>query len=183
MNRKYIKNEIIYLGRIRLNFNILDSTINQINFESVCSCPSYFITTIMAQRLTYRRRLSYRTESNKVRMYRLGGKEVVETNLSFFLLLYSVKTPGGKLVYQYVGKRGQIPKCGECGVEIAGIKAMRPIELKNAPRCQRTTARAYGSSKCHKCVRTRIIRAFLIEEQKTAKLVYKKQQKEKKGSK
>ncbi|GAM22302.1 hypothetical protein SAMD00019534_054770 [Acytostelium subglobosum LB1] len=116
----------------------------------------------MVQRLTYRRRLSYRTESNKVRV---------------------VKTPGGKLVYQYVGKKGQIPRCNECGTEINGIKAMRPLELKNAPKCQRTVARAYGGAKCHTCVRTRIIRAFLIEEQKTAKLVYKKQQKDKKAAK
>eukprot|EP01133_Synstelium_polycarpum_P005750 gene5750-6656_t len=113
----------------------------------------------MAQRLTYRRRLSYRTESNKVKV---------------------VKTPGGKLVYQYVGKRGQVPKCGECGTQLAGIKCLKSFELKNVAKCHRTVDRAYGGSKCARCVRTRIVRAFLIEEQKTAKLVYKKQQKEKK---
>ncbi|KYQ89445.1 S60 ribosomal protein L34 [Tieghemostelium lacteum] len=117
----------------------------------------------MTQRLVYRRRLSYRTTSNATKV---------------------VKTPGGNLVYQYIGKKGKVPSCGECGVKLFGIPALRPHQYKNIPKCRRTVARAYGGSKCATCVRTRIVRAFLIEEQKTAKLVYrKKQRKEKKSSK
>ena len=33
--------------------------------------------------------------------------------------------------------------------------------------------RAYGGSRCHCCVRNRIVRAFLIEEQKIVKAVIK----------
>lgn len=54
----------------------------------------------MAQRVTYRRRLSYNTKSNKVKV---------------------VKTPGGKLNVQYLAKRATAPKCGDCGDELAGV--------------------------------------------------------------
>ncbi|EAL64219.1 hypothetical protein ACTFIW_012912 [Dictyostelium discoideum] len=116
----------------------------------------------MVQRLTYRRRLSYRTTSNATKI---------------------VKTPGGRLVYQYIGKTGKVPRCGECGVNLAGIPALRPYQYKNLPKSRRTVSRAYGGSKCAKCVRNRIVRAFLIEEQKTAKIVFKKQQKDLKQKK
>lgn len=53
----------------------------------------------MVQRLTYRRRLSYNTTSNKVKI---------------------VKTPGGKLAYLHVGKNGTVPKCGDCGTALQG---------------------------------------------------------------
>ena len=45
-------------------------------------------------RVTYRRRKSFRTVSNKVR---------------------KVKTPGGKLVLHYTGKKGKAPTCGDAG--------------------------------------------------------------------
>jgi len=35
--------------------------------------------------------------------------------------MFSVKTPGGKLTYQYVKKRGTVPKCGDCKVELPGV--------------------------------------------------------------
>lgn len=35
----------------------------------------------------------------------------------------------------------------------------------------RTVSRAYGGSRCATCVRQRIVRAFLIEEQKIVKKV------------
>ena len=43
--------------------------------------------------------------------------------------------------------------------------------FKNARKSEKTVARAYGGSRCHKCVRQRIVRAFLIEEQKIGKRV------------
>ncbi len=55
----------------------------------------------MAQRLTYRRRHSYRTKSNKVKI---------------------VKTPGGKLVYQHKDKTANVPKCGDCGLNLSGVR-------------------------------------------------------------
>ena len=50
----------------------------------------------MVQRVTYRRRKSFNTASNKVR---------------------KVKTPGGKLVLHYMGKKGKGPQCGDSGCE------------------------------------------------------------------
>ena len=38
---------------------------------------------------------------------------------------------------------------------------------------KKTVARAYGGSRCAHCVRDRIVRAFLIEEQKIVKQVLK----------
>eukprot|EP00158_Paraphelidium_tribonemae_P000440 Partr_v1_DN22310_c0_g2_i1_m9406 putative Ribosomal protein len=109
----------------------------------------------MAERLTYRRRLSYNTKSNRVRV---------------------VKTPGGKLAYQYTKKRGNSPSCGDCGCTLTGIPALRPREYSRLSKRQKSVTRAYGGSRCGTCVRTRIVRAFLIEEQKIVKKVMKAQQ-------
>jgi large subunit ribosomal protein L34e len=106
----------------------------------------------MVQRLTYRRRLSYNTKSNRVKV---------------------VKTPGGKLTYQYVKKRGTVPKCGDCKVELPGIKASRPKERMTLTKRLKTVSRTYGGSRCAKCVRLRIVRAFLIEEQRIVAMVMK----------
>ncbi|ORZ00199.1 60S ribosomal protein L34-B [Syncephalastrum racemosum] len=110
----------------------------------------------MVQRLTYRRRLSYNTRSNRVK---------------------AVKTPGGKLVYQYQKKPVKGPRCGDCGEALAGIKALRPRVFANISKRQKTVNRAYGGSRCGSCVRNRIVRAFLIEEQKIVKRVIKQQKK------
>jgi len=106
----------------------------------------------MVQRLTYRRRLSYNTKSNRVKI---------------------VKTPGGKLTYQYVKKRGTVPKCGDCKVELPGIKASRPLQRMSMSKRLKTVSRTYGGSRCAKCVRLRIVRAFLIEEQRIVAMVMK----------
>eukprot|EP00274_Cyanoptyche_gloeocystis_P006910 CAMPEP_0196655432 /NCGR_PEP_ID=MMETSP1086-20130531/5172_1 /TAXON_ID=77921 /ORGANISM="Cyanoptyche gloeocystis , Strain SAG4.97" /LENGTH=119 /DNA_ID=CAMNT_0041987737 /DNA_START=95 /DNA_END=454 /DNA_ORIENTATION=+ len=110
----------------------------------------------MTQRLTYRRRHSYATKSNKVRV---------------------VKTPGGKLVYQYVKKIAAGPKCGDCGKSLQGIPHLRPKQYMSISKRQKTVSRAYGGSRCSNCVKSRIIRAFLIEEQKIVKKVLKSQAK------
>ncbi|XP_042891897.1 60S ribosomal protein L34-like isoform X2 [Penaeus japonicus] len=105
-------------------------------------------------RLTLRRRLSYNTASNKRRI---------------------VRTPGGRLVYQYVKKRGKRAACGNCKRELAGVVRCRPYELKRMPKHRKKVSRAYGGSLCHTCVRERVVRAFLIEEQKIVVKVLKAQ--------
>ncbi|XP_065834124.1 large ribosomal subunit protein eL34-like [Oscarella lobularis] len=99
----------------------------------------------MTQRLTYRRRLSYNTKSNRRRVS---------------------KTPGGRLVYLYTKKPGKVPCCGDCKLPMRGLPAVRPKKLQLLSKPKKTVARAYGGSRCGKCVRERIIRAFLIEEEK-----------------
>ncbi|KAL2510155.1 60S ribosomal protein L34-1 [Forsythia ovata] len=108
----------------------------------------------MVQRLTYRKRHSYATKSNQHRI---------------------VKTPGGKLVYQTTKKRASGPKCPVTGKRIQGIPHLRPAEYKRSrlSRNRRTVNRAYGGVLSGGAVRERIIRAFLVEEQKIVKKVLK----------
>merc|ERR1712087_531597 len=119
-------------------------------FESDFDC-----LTAMVQRLTYRRTLSYNTSSNRRKI---------------------VKTPGGRLVYQHIGKLAKAPKCGDTGVRLRGVKAGRPRQLATSSKRQKTVTRAYGGSLCGAAVRSRIIRAFLIEEQKIVVKVLKAKQ-------
>ena len=106
----------------------------------------------MVDRVTYRRRKSFRTASNVVR---------------------KVKTPGGKLVLHYMGKKGKGPQCGEAACErrLHGVPVLRPKEYSRISKRQKKVSRAYGGSRCGVCVRKRIVRAFLIEEQKIVKKV------------
>nr|ABW23187.1 ribosomal protein rpl34 [Arenicola marina] len=111
------------------------------------------------QRLTFRRRLSYNTTSNRRKI---------------------VKTPGGRLVYHYKKKLGSVPKCGDCKVQLHGITPSRPMERCRMSKRLKTVSRTYGGSRCHRCVRERIVRAFLIEEQKIVVKVLKAQAQAKK---
>ena len=61
--------------------------------------------------------------------------------------------------------------CGDCKTSLPGIKHMSNPEFKNAKKRETTVTRAYGGSRCANCVRQRIIRAFLVEEQKIVKRV------------
>merc|ERR1711872_1061845 len=113
------------------------------------------IATMSSNRLIYRRRNPYNTRSNKVRV---------------------IKTPGGSLRYLHIKKAGSAPKCGDCGTKLPGIPALRPREYSQISRPKKTVQRAYGGSRCANCVRDRIVRAFLIEEQKIVKKVLKETQ-------
>merc|ERR1711956_115480 len=108
----------------------------------------------MVQRITYRRRLSYNTKSNKRK---------------------TVRTPGGKLVFQYLKKRPTLPKCPMTGLKLKGIKPATNQEKTRLSRRQKTVYRAYGGVLSHKAVREKIVRAFLIEEQKIVMKVLKAQ--------
>merc|ERR1711981_79949 len=109
---------------------------------------------IMVQRVTYRRRLSYNTKSNRRKI---------------------VRTPGGKLVFQYLKKRPNVPKCPMTGIRLKGVKPMRPSEKSRHSLRQKKVYRAYGGVLSHKAVREKIVRAFLIEEQKIVMKVLKAQ--------
>ncbi|KAH7730990.1 60S ribosomal protein L34 [Aphelenchoides avenae] len=106
----------------------------------------------MVQRLTYRRRLPYNTSSNKVKVS---------------------KTPGGRNVYLYRKKSGNVPKCGDTGVPLKGIRAARPRKLSKLTKRLKTVTRTYGGCLSPQAVRQRIIRAFLVEEQKIANKILK----------
>merc|ERR1712077_171414 len=108
----------------------------------------------MVQRVTYRRRLSYNTKSNRRKI---------------------VRTPGGKLVFQYLKKRPNVPKCPMTGLRLKGVKPMRPSEKSRHSLRHKKVYRAYGGFLSHKAVREKIVRAFLIEEQKIVMKVMKAQ--------
>ncbi|KAK1072881.1 60S ribosomal protein L34B [Friedmanniomyces endolithicus] len=107
-------------------------------------------------RLTYRRRQPYNTVSNKVRI---------------------IRTPGGEHRYLNVKKKGSAPKCGDCGMKLSGIPALRPREYAQISRPKKTVSRSYGGSRCANCTKDRIVRAFLIEEQKIVKKVMREAEK------
>merc|ERR1712073_294049 len=111
--------------------------------------------TKMVQRITYRRRLSYNTNSNRRK---------------------KVRTPGGKLVFQYLKKRPAVPKCPMTGVKLKGVKPTRPADRKRLSLRHKKVFKAYGGVLSHKAVREKIVRAFLIEEQKLVNLLMRDQQ-------
>merc|ERR1711918_97621 len=114
----------------------------------------------MVQRLTYRRRHCYATKSNGVR---------------------KVKTPGGKLTLHTISKNYAAPKCGDCHKGLQGVPVMKPYLYKRLAKNKKTVSRAYGGSRCAGCVRMRIVRAFLIEEQKIVKQVLAEKMSQSKG--
>ena len=82
---------------------------------------------MLDRRVTYKRRASYRTKSNRFR---------------------KVKTPGGKLAIQYIKKKTN-------GTKMQGIKVMRPADFKRTSRTHRQVSRAYGGVLTHQEVRER----------------------------
>ena len=82
---------------------------------------------MLDRRVTYKRRASYRTKSNRFR---------------------KVKTPGGKLAIQYTVKKTQ-------GTKMAGVKVARPATFKRLGRAKRTVSRPYGGVLTHTDVRER----------------------------
>mmetsp|Transcript_67524 Transcript_67524/g.108757 ORF Transcript_67524/g.108757 Transcript_67524/m.108757 type:complete len:130 (+) Transcript_67524:137-526(+) len=101
-------------------------------------------------RLTYRRQCRYNTKSNMQRI---------------------LHTPGGKLVYQAIQKKAKGPHCGDCNKALIGLPRLRPMEYRRLKNREKRVSRAYGGSRCAHCVRNRVVRAFLIEEQKCVKQV------------
>mmetsp|Transcript_5877 Transcript_5877/g.7226 ORF Transcript_5877/g.7226 Transcript_5877/m.7226 type:complete len:110 (-) Transcript_5877:91-420(-) len=80
-----------------------------------------------------------------------------------------VKTPGGKLVSKLIPKKSKGPRCSDCKCALIGIKHMTNSGFKNSKKRERKVSRAYGGSACGNCVKTRIMRAFLLEEHKAVK--------------
>eukprot|EP01059_Diplonema_ambulator_P034431 TRINITY_DN76_c0_g1_i2.p1 TRINITY_DN76_c0_g1~~TRINITY_DN76_c0_g1_i2.p1 ORF type:complete len:129 (+),score=42.67 TRINITY_DN76_c0_g1_i2:54-389(+) len=79
--------------------------------------------------------------------------------------------PGGKLVIQSTKKK----VTGPCTPRylghkrLQGVKAFRPVDASSAPKRRKTVSRAYGGVLTGAQVKERVIRAFLIEEQKIVK--------------
>lgn len=104
-----------------------------------------------ANRITYRRRHAYNTKSNKIR---------------------AVRTPSGKLVAQYLKKsyrtNAAVPKCPVTKKKLHGVVSLRSKVARNHS-WRRKVSRPYGGHMSYDAVKEKIIRAFLIEEQKIVK--------------
>lgn len=109
-------------------------------------------------RVTLRRKSPFCTRSNKFK---------------------KVRTPGGKLTVQYLKKLPSTPKCGDTGRPLFGVAVARPKELKRMSKRQKSVSRCYGGVLSGYAVRNRIIRAFLLEEQKIVKKVLKQHKQQK----
>merc|ERR1712110_667599 len=98
----------------------------------------------MVQRITYKRRLCWNTSSNQKKI---------------------IKTPGGKLAFQYTGKRGSIAKCADTGKKLQGIKAHRPKQLAvgRTQRRAKTVSRAYGGVVSAESSRSELLELFLLK--------------------
>jgi len=100
-------------------------------------------------------------------------------------------------VTQIITKAAKGPRCGDTGVALNGVRCsatlfcdgtcccqfmcalpgllqiprLRPTEYARIPKHDRTVTRAYGGCLSAKAVRERILRAFIIEEQRIVKKV------------
>ncbi|KAG5488793.1 hypothetical protein JIQ42_00410 [Leishmania sp. Namibia] len=115
-------------------------------------------------RVQYRRRMHYATRGNRMKM---------------------VRTPGNKLVMQKRTKRSQgIHTPWVLGHKrIGGTKALRHIDARLASRHEKSVSRAYGGVLSHDQVRDRVVRAFLVEEQRIVKQALKEHNKMKRSHK
>jgi large subunit ribosomal protein L34e len=103
------------------------------------------------ERVSYRRRMHYATRGNKQRL---------------------VRTPGNRLVMQKRAKKHQGPHCPWVlgHKRLAGTKSLNHAERRNVTYETRVS-RPYGGVLTHDQVRDRIVRAFLIEEQRVVRRV------------
>lgn len=69
-------------------------------------------------------------------------------------------------------KQRSVPKCGICKKQkLAGIQPTRPSERPRLSRRLKTVSRTYGGVLCGHCLKEKIVRAFLIDEQKVVKVL------------
>lgn len=103
-------------------------------------------------RVQYRRRMHYNTRSNKHKL---------------------VRTTGNRLVLQKRTKRNQGTHCPWVlgHKRLHGTKALGHFDRRTQTAHSTTVSRPYGGVLSHDQVRDRIVRAFLIEEQRVVRKV------------
>lgn len=74
-------------------------------------------------------------------------------------------------MYLYLKKKRSVPRCAVTKEKLHGITPSRPCERPRMSRRLKTVKRAYGGVLSHKALKERIIRAFLIDEQKVVKVL------------
>ena len=81
-----------------------EKSVSQATSSTTSKCPRPYTLECDLTTLAYR----YNTRSNKVRV---------------------IKTPGGKLRYLYIKKKGSPPKCGDCGIKLPGVCTPPALEV------------------------------------------------------
>ncbi|KAG5456144.1 MAG: hypothetical protein BJ554DRAFT_4196 [Olpidium bornovanus] len=116
--------------------------------------------------------------------------------------LFLAPNTGGRLVYHHIKKPGTAPKCGDCGIKLPGQKDLTPpavhalfCAVRSLPSGRTSTPRSLNARRLSSgltagpvaasasatgtflicAAARRIVRAFLIEEQKIVKKVLKSQ--------
>lgn len=74
-------------------------------------------------------------------------------------------------MYQLAKKKTTHPTCPISGQRLNGLPAVRPSTLHRVNKSKKTVHRAYGGHLAAGVVKDRIVRAFLVEEQKIVKKV------------
>ena len=116
-----------------------------------------------SNRVTLRRRKSYNTKTNRIRV---------------------VKTPGGRLVVQYLRKTaGGVRATGPLKERLGGLRKLRNAQYKNISKTQRRICRPYGGVLTPNQVKENIMRAFLLEEVKIVKEMVGREERTKKAQK
>jgi len=80
-----------------------------------------------------------------------------------------VRTPGGHLTFKRIDKKPNLPKCADTGALLNGIRPHTAGTAKRVGRNKRTVSRVYGGVLSAGAVRDRILRAFLVQEQKVVR--------------
>lgn len=161
------------------------------NANITCNCSSRYTRCIIYGVWTLRTKFHYFASANRLIATGYNSYTLKQHGILTYPFFISdntksnqikvVKTPGGKLVAHHIKKLASRPKCGDCGAFLPGIAVLRPRQYASISKTHKTVSRAYGGSRCANCVKNRIIRAFLIEEQKIVKKVIKEhEEKEKK---
>lgn len=102
-----------------------------------------------SNRVTYSRRKSYNTRSNKIR---------------------KVRTPGGRLTAQYVQKREKgVQPMLETKSKLSGFKQIGNKAMGRLTYTQRHISRPYSGALTPKQLKERILKAFLCSEVQQAK--------------
>lgn len=96
----------------------------------------------MIRRVHYRRKHTYRTASNKIKL---------------------AKTPGGQLALQYRAKRSKGQVCGDTGAKLNGLPHLRSKAYKRLSKVKRTVSRPYGGSRSAGAVKTRY-KKFILKQ-------------------
>ena len=112
-----------------------------------------------SNRVTYLRKKSYNTRSNKIRKLRL---------------------PGGRLSIQYTGKTAKGPQtASQTRSRLSGLSRLRNPQYATLSKTKRSISRPYGGVLTPSEVKDKIMRAFLIEEVKIVKQLVKAEPKQK----